>query len=146
MGYSFLRSLKMGKLSDADRKFLLSSPFVEKITESHVVFTAKFKAKVIKMYFEGISPIDAFNNLGIDPSLFHPDFPKKSVARWKSIFFEYGYEGFEQENRGKGSTGRPKHPKFNSLEEEVAYLREENDFLKKLMALAEEYQKKNGSY
>jgi hypothetical protein len=55
-------------------------------------------------------------------------------------------EGFEKENRGRGSRGRSKRTEFKSLAEEVAYLREENEFLKKLRALAKEYQKKNGSY
>jgi transposase len=136
----------MEKFSDADRKRLLASPYVEKLTESHVVFTSKFKSLAIKKYLEGMSPSDIFNDLGIDTSLFLPDFPKKSIARWKTIFFEEGVEGFEKENRGRGSKGRSKRPEFKSLEEEVAYLREENEFLKKLMALAEEYQKKNGSY
>lgn len=136
----------MGKFSNEDRKRLLSSPYVEKVTTSQVVFTSKFKTLAIKKHFEGFSPSEIFNSLGIDSSLFLPDFPKKSIARWKVIFFEEGVEGLEKERRGKGSTGRPKKQQFASLEEEVAYLREENDFLKKLRALAEEYRKKNGSY
>lgn len=136
----------MEKFSDDAKKCLLSSPYVEKLTESHVVFTSKFKSLALKKYFEGMNPSDIFNNLGIDTSFFLPDFPKKSIARWKAVFAEAGVEGLEKENRGKGAGGRPKKQKFKSLEEEVAYLREENDFLKKLRALAEEYQKKNGSY
>lgn len=146
MGYSYLRGPKMGKFSEADKKVLLSSPYVEKITNSHVVFTSKFKALAVKKYFEGNNPINIFTDLGISTTLFLPDFPKKSIDRWKKIFLQYGVEGLENERRGNGSTGRPKQPKFKSLEEEVAYLREENAFLKKLRALAEEYRKKNGSH
>lgn len=134
----------MGKFSVADKKRLLSSPYVEKITDSHVVFSVRFKTLAVKKNLEGSNPSDIFNELGIDSSLFLPDFARKSITRWKQIYFDEGVEGFENENRGKSATGRPKQ-KFNSLEEEVAYLREENALLKKLQALAEEYQKKNGS-
>lgn len=136
----------MGKFTEADKKILLSSSYVEKITDSHVVFTVKFKTLAIQKYFEGNHPINIFSELGINTSLFLPDFPKKSIDRWKTVFLEDGVEGLESERRGKRATGRPKQQKFKSLEEEVAYLREENAFLKKLRALAEEYQKKNGSH
>jgi len=135
----------MGKFSESDKKRLLSSPFVEKISVSHVVFTVRFKTLAIKKNLEGTSAADTFSELGIDPTLFLPDFPRKSITRWKQTYFEHGIEGFEQEKRGKGATGRPKQ-KFNSLEEEVTFLREENDLLKKLQALAEDYLKKNGSH
>jgi hypothetical protein len=135
----------MEKISDSDRKILLSSPYVEKITESHVVFTVKFKILAVQKYFEGKSPNNIFTELGIETSIFLPDFPKKSIYRWKTIFLDKGVDGFTEENRGKSSPGRPSVQKFKSLEEEVAYLREENAVLKKLHALAKEYQKKNGS-
>lgn len=135
----------MGKFSVADKKNLLSSPYVEKITNSHVVFTAKFKSLAVQKFFEGNNPNIIFNELGIETSIFLPDFPKKSIDRWRKIFLSEGVDGFKREKRGKNSTGRPKEQVFKSMEEEVAYLREENAFLKKLRALAEEYQKKNGS-
>ncbi len=136
----------MGKFSETDKKTLLSSPYVEKITDSHVVFTIKFKTLAVQKFFEGNHPISIFNDLGINASLFLPDFPKKSIDRWKKVILTEGVDGFKNERRGRSATGRPKEPKFKSLDEEVAYLREENAFLKKLRALAEEYQKKNGSY
>ena len=135
----------MGKFSVADKKNLFSSPYVEKITNSHVVFTAKFKSLAVQKFFEGNNPNIIFNELGIETSIFLPDFPKKSIDRWRKIFLSEGVDSFKREKRGKNSTGRPKEQVFKSIEEEVAYLREENAFLKKLRALAEEYQKKNGS-
>ena len=135
----------MGKFSEADRKTLLSSPYVEKITDSHVVFTVKFKTLAIQKYCEGNNPSNIFNDFGIPTAVFLPNFPNKCIDRWKTIFLKEGVDGFSEEKRGKGSHGRPHSKKFKSLEEEIAYLREENAFLKKLHALAEEYRKKNGS-
>ena len=135
----------MGKFSDTVRKQLLSSPYVEDVTDSHVIFSVKFKTLAVQKYLEGLQPAEIFSNLGLDTSLFLPDYPKKSIARWKEVFFEEGVEGFEKENRGKSSKGRPLNQQFKSIEDEVIYLREENALLKKLQALAEEYLKKNGS-
>lgn len=135
----------MGKFSDAVRKQLLSSPYVEDVKDSHVIFSVKFKTLAVQKYLEGFQPSEIFSKLGLDTSFFLPDYPKKSIARWKEVFFEEGVEGFEKENRGKAAIGRPLKQQFKSIEEEVVYLREENALLKKLQALAEEYQRKNGS-
>ena len=56
-------------------------------------------------------------------------------------------KGFKEETRGKGAKGRPKK-KFDptdtqSLLKRLAYLEAENDFLKKLHALADAAEKKN---
>ena len=135
----------MGKFSVAVRKQLVTSPYVEDVTDSHVIFSVKFKTLAVQKYLEGFSPSEIFSTLGIDTSLFLPDYPKKSIARWKEVFFKEGVAGFEKEKRGKGSTGRPLKKQFKTIEEEVTYLREENALLKKLQALAEEYLRKNGS-
>ncbi len=133
----------MEKLSDADRKRLLLNRFVEKITDSHVYFTSEFKIMAVKANENGKRPKDIFHEAGIDTSIFNDDFPKKSVSRWRKIFQDEGELGLKQEKRGKKSTGRPKNQKFKSLEAELAYLRLENDFLKKLHALAASKEKKN---
>jgi transposase-like protein len=133
----------MGKLSETDRKRLLSNKFVEKITASNVAFSSEFKIQAVKKNIDGQSPVDIFKSAGIDVSLFNADFPKKSISRWKKIYLEEGEKGLKQEKRGKGATGRPKNQQFRSLEAELEYLRLENDFLKKLHALAASKEKKS---
>lgn len=143
MGYSYLRGIDMSKLSEKDKKHLLSNSNVEKVTDSHVVFTSEFKIKAVKANLEGRRPADIFKDAKIDICLFQEDFPKKSVARWRKIYLENGEDGLSGEKRGKGATGRPKSKKFSSLEAELKYLRMENDFLKKLHALADLKEKKS---
>ncbi len=133
----------MGKLSDSDRKRLLANKFVDKITNSQVSFTAEFKIKAVERNIAGENPKFIFNSSGIETSLFNEEFPKKSISRWKKIYLEQGKDAFKTEKRGKGSTGRPKSKEFRSLEAELEYLRLENDFLKKLHALAASKEKKN---
>lgn len=149
MGYSFLKRSKMSKFSEKVRNQLLSSPFVEKVSESSVSFTADFKIEAVKMNLEGRNPQEIFFELGIDPAMFLDDYPKKSISRWRKIYKEHGFDGLKEERRGKGSTGRPKRTYDpsdpESMRERIAYLEAENYILKKIRALATEHAKKKGS-
>lgn len=138
----------MPKLSDNVHKSLLHHPFVEKITDTQVLFTAEFKIHAVKMNLKGQSPKDIFIEAGIDVSLFKEEFPKKSVSRWKKIYEDYGEDAFKHERRGLSSTGRPKTARNSNdvaeLQERLAYLEAENFILKKLNALAAKSRKKKG--
>ena len=94
-------------------------------------YTKEFKLKAIKMYLdEGLSYHQVALKLNIKS--------KTQVLNWVKQFQEKGAASFDIETRGRatgGKKGRPK-TKFNSLEEEVEYLRMEVEFLKKLQALS----------
>ncbi|MGE0207343.1 MAG: HTH domain-containing protein [Candidatus Babeliales bacterium] len=137
----------MENLSEADKKALLSSKYVSKITGSQILFTANFKIKAVELNLEGKSPPDIFLALGIDPGYFLSDYPKKSIYRWKKVYLEKGKEALKEETRGKKAKGRPKKKydpnDMDSVMARLAYLEAENDFLKKLHALADLKEKKN---
>lgn len=137
----------MEKLSESDQKLLVSNRFVEKITNSHVSFTPEFKILAVEQNLDGKSPIDIFRDAGLDISLFHAEFPKKSVSRWKKIYLKEGKAALKSENRGKGATGRPKKSydpeDLDSMRERLAYLEMENAFLKKLHALVDSKEKRS---
>ena len=135
----------MALLSDTDRKRLESNPNVEKVTTSNVTYSSKFKIHAVKRLKKGLSPREIFMEADIDLSLFGDDYAKKSLQRWVKVLNESGESGFKEERRGSGSGGRPKGRKFKSPNEELAYLRAENDFLKKLHALTAKYEKKKDS-
>lgn len=132
----------MAKFTESQRKLLLSNPNVFKVTGSNVSYTPAFKIKAVKSYLAGQSPIDIFNLAKIDLSCFDGHYAKHTIRRWRKIFEEAGEEGLAEENRGSKATGRPK-AKFNSVEEELEFLRMENYLLKKLHALAEQKEKKS---
>jgi len=65
-------------------------------------------------------------------------FDFSQVQRWVSLYNDKGETVFDEETRGKYKlvrNGRPK-TQFKSVEEELKYLRMENEFLKKLSALS----------
>lgn len=122
----------------------LKNPNVEEVTESNIRFTREFKIKAIRLYKSGISVHEIFEEAGIDLADFEKGYARKSVTRWIDISEKYGTSEMHKERRGLNASGRPGNNKFKSLEEENAYLRAENDFLKKLRALEEKsVRKKN---
>jgi hypothetical protein len=128
----------MAKLSEKYRDLLAKNPNVSKVTSSNVTYTTAFKSKAVKLLQEGESSKDIFKDAGIDTTSFGDSYALKSITRWERAIAEHGEKGLKTERRGAGATGRPKGIKFKSIEEENAYLRAENDFLKKLRALEEE--------
>lgn len=121
----------MAILSNSVRKNLKDNPNVLRITGSNVIYTGRFKIKAVKAHSNGSRPDQIFLDAGIDLSLFGKDYAKKAVGRWEKIYEELGNKGLTFSRRGHGAKRCPKK-KFKSLEEELCYLREENDFLKKL--------------
>lgn len=128
----------MAKLSQKDRDSLQKNPNVLKVTDSNVTYTAKFKEKAVKLINQGVPVEDIFRDAGINTSLFGKKYAFKSIDRWQKAINKHGSKALHKERRGVKATGRPKGKKFKSLEEEIAYLRAENDFLKKLRALEDE--------
>lgn len=116
---------------------------VSNFGEKQISFTAEFKKSAVKSYKQGKSPREIFMEAGLDPKLFPEEYCSKSIARWRKNQDKHGAHAFSQEHRGKSSTGRPKGPIKNKkpmsieqMEARLAYLEAENDFLKKLHALA----------
>lgn len=126
----------MSKLSSKIRDSLKKNPNILKITDSNISYTSKFKEKAIKLLDKGLSADIIFLQAGIDTSSFAKDYALKSIIRWKKTLTKYG--SLKTERRGLKAKGRPKNIKFQSLREEVAYLRAEVDFLKKLQALEDD--------
>lgn len=128
----------MAKLSEKDRDSLQKNPNVLKVTDSNVTYTPIFKQKAVKLFKQGSSANEIFSDAGIDISLFGSKYAFKALDRWQKAVEKHGSKALQKERRGKQSTGRPRGKKFKSLEEEVAYLRAEVDFLKKIRALDNE--------
>lgn len=138
----------MPELSDRVRKKLAGNPSIDRITDTQVIFTPKFKIQAVELNLQGRNPRDIFIQAGIDVSLFKDDFPKKTVSRWKKIYQSDGPDALKEERRGLNSVGRPKSTMVGddsrALAERVAYLEAENFILKKLNALAAKSRKKKG--
>lgn len=123
----------MSKFTEKERKSLESNKYIKKVTDKNVQYTGDFMKLALKKYDQGVAPIDIWLEAGIDTRLFARDTFRKALHRWKEKEKKQGSKSLGIDKRG-----RPKGKNFKSLEEEVAYLRAENAFLKELRALEEE--------
>lgn len=97
------------------------------MSEKFNKYTKETKLKAVKRYLEdGLSYQDVAIEMGIKS--------KTQVKRWVKKFNDLGDTAFDMETRGRAKGPRKGRPKknFNSLEEEVEYLRMEVEYLKKL--------------
>lgn len=94
-------------------------------------YTKEFKLRAVDMYInQEMSAVCVAQTLNIKS--------KTQVQKWVELYKAKGDTAFDEETRGRAlgsKKGRPK-TKFDSLEEEIKYLRMENEFLKKLHALS----------
>lgn len=138
----------MALLSESDRKRLSKNPNILKISEDHVIFTSVFKIYAVKENLKGRSPAEIFREAGVELSHFGSTYPKDTLKRWRNIFKKCGDKGLKENRQGKKATGRPKKSfdlgDVKSMQERIAYLEAENEFLKKLRALEDQYRKKHG--
>ena len=67
---------------------------------------------------------------------------KKRILLWSKKYKEGGEEALKYETRGRSKTGRPRNKQFNSMAEELEYVKAERDILKKTSEILKR-QKKN---
>jgi transposase len=96
--------------------------------EKRNTYSKEYKLNAVEMYLSG-------EHGGYDSITAKLGLPSKvMIRRWVKNYREFGEEGLA-ERRGTTrlpGTGRPRTKKPLTLEEEVAYLRAQNYFLKKL--------------
>ncbi len=137
--------MKRKKFSDQDKLELLKSPSILKVSDTNVSYSTIFKLQAIEEYSNGKTPLRIFIDAGINVNILGRENPEKSIKRWRNKAKNFGKESLLENwtGRTKGY-GRPRS-RFSSAEAEikflkarVEYLKEENDFLKKLEALERE--------
>lgn len=85
-------------------------------------FEPEYKREIIKLVTErGMKPSDVAKDIGVTPT---------SIRRWVRQYSEHGDNAFP----GKGKL-RPEDEEFRRLKRQIADLKEENEILKKAMAI-----------
>ncbi|KJD42236.1 HTH domain-containing protein [Paenibacillus terrae] len=117
------------------------------ITERSIAYQPTFKLAALKAYQEGKTPAEIFREAGFNLDMIGRENPNRCLKRWRKTFASQGEAGLLEEQRGKGSTGRPAaeqsmEKKLAQAEARIKLLEAENDFLKKLEALERQAQQK----
>ena len=127
----------MSFLTDKVRKALESNPNIESVTASNVKYTVEFIESALEQHDSGMSAREIWKSAGFELSFFKDGYCRKTIKRWKKKRETQGKKSFKKETRG-----RKKGRRFSSPQEEIAYLKAENAFLKELRALEENSRKK----
>jgi len=135
--------------NEFQRKQLENNPNVNHVSDRSITYKPEFKIAAIKENQNGKGPKDIFIEYGFDLDIIGPEKPQQCLKRWRKTYEKYGEEGFKNERRGKGSTGRPSskdltlEDKLKKAEARIAFLEMENDFLKKLEELERKAKKQD---
>lgn len=123
----------MKGLSLTDIQILKSSPYIEKITDKHVIFTQIFKSLVLEHPIEGMTRQEIFNHLlGVD--CFDKDFVDSCLGRWRRKLRNSGNLTPDKKGVKKLSVNMT----IEEMKAEIAYQKEIISHLKKLRGLGED--------
>ncbi|TQR16347.1 IS3 family transposase [Psychrobacillus vulpis] len=124
--------------NEHQRQLLEANPNVASVSDRAIQYTPEFKINAVKENLAGKGPTQIFIENGFDLEMIGPKKAKSSLNRWRNTFNQYGENGFLEERRGKGSTGRPStnnlsaDKKLEKAEARIRYLEAEIELLKKL--------------
>ncbi|MGE7917306.1 IS3 family transposase [Lysinibacillus xylanilyticus] len=123
--------------NEHQRKQLESNPNVASVSDRSIQYQPAFKIKAVKENLAGKGPAQIFTESGFDLEMIGKGKAKSSLMRWKNTYKIYGEQGFLEERRGKGSTGRPTSnslsvdKKLEKAEARIKYLEAELELPKK---------------
>lgn len=147
------RGKRMSKIifNEHQRRVLVTNPNVASASDRAIQYTPEFKIHAVKENIAGKGPVQIFIEAGFDLQIIGTKKAQSSLTRWKTTFKTYGEDGFFEERRGKGSTGRPNSKNLSSdkklekAEARIKYLEAELELLKKLDELERQAKKKRQS-
>ena len=131
-------------LSKREIEQLRSNPYVASVTANTVRFTEDFKALVYDKKLKGISVAETMRRCGIDPDML-------GMSRVEGFRYTLNKKAKQQNNFADGRSENCRRPprrgeetveqRVRNLENELAYTRQEVEFLKKLQAANMEAQR-----
>ena len=133
--------------NEHQRRQLESNLNVASVSDRAIQYNAEFKIRAVKENLDGKGPSQIFIENGFDLGVIGANKAKSSLSRWRNTYNTYGNQGFLEERRGKGSTGRPTtkkvtpEKKLEKAEARIKYLEAELELLKKLEELERQAKK-----
>lgn len=127
----------MEKFTKEEKTILESNPNIQAVLSNQVVYTKEFKEQAIKEYESGKSANQIFEEAGINTSILsnHPDYASKTLSKWRNANRKKINIHYPQKNiKNKDSA-------YQKLLKRNEYLEAENEFLKKLQILNNQFRK-----
>lgn len=126
----------MVKYTKKQQKELEKNPYTYKVTDNRIFFTKEFKQTFWIKYNAGVSPRAILKDLDYDLNYFNQGQIDNIVQhlRKKSIAGESFTEGYSKEKRPNIKLPQPDNSlqTIQQMQNEITYLRQEVEFLKKV--------------
>lgn len=124
----------MNKFTEAEVFELRNNSYVEKVSTSSITYTKSFKEYFILKHNQGIQPMEIFRSADFNPTMLGRSRINNASSRWRrQALRESGLKDTRKDNSGRPRTSDLSEvEELNLLKNQVAYLKAENEFLKKL--------------
>lgn len=125
----------MGKnhFTEEQQLELRVNPYIQKVSTTTITYTKEFKERFEEEYRAGKTPSQILTDMGIDPHILGTKRKSGLVERMK--LYELRAEGCDDTRKSKSGRSSTKSltddEKIKRLEQKIAYLQQENEFIKK---------------
>jgi tRNA U55 pseudouridine synthase TruB len=126
----------MAKFTWDQIEILRQSPYVRKVGVIEVSFTGEFKRRFWEMYTKGnLMPREILGLLGINAEILGPTRIRSIAYNLKQELANFGeFSDIRRKKTNKQSEELPPAKEINKLRMEVEYLRQEQEFIKKIIS------------
>ena len=127
----------MGKFTKEEKELLEKNPNIQAVLSNQVVYTKNFKEKAVKEYENGKTANQIFQEAGINTAILSKqyDYASKTISKWRNA----NRERINIHNPKKKTNA--KDSAYQKLLKRNEYLEAENEFLKKLQMLNNQFRK-----
>ena len=127
----------VNRFTPDEQKTLKDNPYVENVSETTITYTAEFRERFALEYAAGKPPSFILREHGFDPAVLGRERKRSLVKRTKVYSQRPG--GFSDARKEGSGRSRVKEltdsERIQRLEHQVRYLKQENEFLKKIRFL-----------
>ena len=134
----------MAKFTWEQIETLRQSPYVRKVGAVIISFTGEFKRQFWEMYTkENLMPREILGLLGIDAEILGAARIRSIAYNLKQEYAAFGeFSNVRRNARSKQTEKLPPAQEINRLRTEVEYLRQEQEFIKKIISAGREVKSK----
>ena len=126
----------MAKFTWEQIEILRQSPYVRRVSPIIVFFTGEFKRRFWEMYTkESMMPREILESLGIDTEILGAARIRNIAYNLKQEYVNFGeFSDVRRNGRNKPGEELPPAKELNRLRMEVEYLKQEQEFIKKIIS------------
>lgn len=127
----------MGKFTKEEKELLESNPNIQAVLSNQVLYTKEFKDNAVIEYESGKTANQIFQEAGINTTILSKqyDYASKTISKWRNA----NKERINIHNPKKKTN--KKDSAYQKLLKRNEYLEAENEFLKKLQILNNQFRK-----